>query len=73
MAPGDVSVARACLYAPEDEGNFELALDLFEERGHTLTGLGVAPACARVKVTRRATPLRESLRRFFRREKQIDG
>jgi acyl-CoA synthetase (AMP-forming)/AMP-acid ligase II/acyl carrier protein len=71
MGPGDISVARACVYAPEDEGNFELALDLFEERGHTLTGLGAAPACARVKVTRRATPIRESLRRFFCREKQI--
>jgi hypothetical protein len=73
MAPGDVSIVRIAVSAPENEGNFELALDLFEERGHSLTRLGAAPACARVKITRRATPLRESLRSYFRGRKQIAG
>ena len=71
IAPGEVSVVKSHVFAPEDEGNFELALDLFEERGHSLTGLGAASACARVKVTRRATPIRDSLRPYFRRRKQI--
>jgi len=64
-APGNVSTLKTTVSAPENQGNFELALDLFEERGHSLTVLGPAPACARVKVTRRATPIRESLRSLF--------
>ena len=64
-APGDVSTVKTTLSAPENQGNFELALELFEERGHSLTVLSAAPACARVKVTRRATPIRESLRSLF--------
>ena len=52
------------------KGNFELALDLFEERGHSLTGLGAAPARAKVKVTHRATRMHDLLRSCFRPEKQ---
>ena len=65
LAPGDVTVVKIFPSVPEDQGNFELALDLFEERGHSLTALGAAPSCASVKVTRRATPIRESLRSVF--------
>jgi thioesterase domain-containing protein len=71
IAPGETSVVKFDLLAPENEGDFELALDLFEERGHALTGLGEASPCARVKVTHRATPMRESLRSFFRRGKHV--
>jgi acyl-CoA synthetase (AMP-forming)/AMP-acid ligase II/acyl carrier protein len=70
IAPGSVSTVKINVSLPENEGTFELALDLFEERGHSLTGLGAAPACAMVKVTRRATPIRESLRPYFVRPKQ---
>ena len=38
---------------------------------HSLTGLGVAPARAKVKVTHRATPVRESLRSLCLRGKTI--
>jgi hypothetical protein len=34
IAPGAVSVINACVHVPEEKGNFELALDLFE-RGRT--------------------------------------
>ena len=70
IAPGAVSVISACVHVPEDKGNFELALDLFEERGHSLTGLGVGPARAKVKVTHRATRMHDFLRSWFRPEKQ---
>jgi acyl-CoA synthetase (AMP-forming)/AMP-acid ligase II/acyl carrier protein len=70
IAPGSVSTVRINVAAPENEGTFELVLDLFEERGHSLTGLGAAPACGTVKVTRRATSIRESLRPYFVRPKQ---
>jgi len=70
IAPGDVSVVDACVHVPEDKGNFELALDIFEERGHSLTGLGVGPARAKVKVTHRATRMHDFLRSCFRPEKQ---
>ena len=30
IAPGAVSVVNACVHVPEEKGNFELALDLFE-------------------------------------------
>ena len=70
IAPGAVSVMSACVHAPEDNGNFELALDLFEERAHSLTGLGVGPARSKVKVTHRATRMHDFLRSCFRREKQ---
>jgi hypothetical protein len=68
--PGDVSVIDACVHVPEDKGNFELALDLFEERAHSLTGLGVGPARAKVKVTHRATRMPDFLRSCFRPEKE---
>ncbi|MGA8445574.1 MAG: AMP-binding protein [Roseiarcus sp.] len=70
IAPGAVSAISACVHAPEDKGNFELALDVFEERGHSLTGLGVGPARVKVKVTRRATRMHDFLRSCFRPEKQ---
>jgi len=70
-APGNVSTVEITVPAPLNEGNFELTLDLFEERGHWLTGLGAAPACATVKVTRRATPVAESLRPYFLWRRQI--
>jgi hypothetical protein len=70
IAPGDVSVVDACVHVPEDKGNFELALDLFEERGRSLTGLGVGPARAKVKVTHRATRMHDVFRSWFRPEKQ---
>jgi len=70
IGPGDVSIVKIIISAPENEGNFDLALDLFEERGYSLTELNAALSCARVKVTRRATPIRESLRPYFRRRKQ---
>jgi hypothetical protein len=70
IAPGGASTVKVTVSAPEKEGDFELALDLFEERGHSVTGLGAAPFWARVKVTRRATPIRESLRPYFVRPKQ---
>ncbi|MGC9956961.1 AMP-binding protein [Roseiarcus sp.] len=70
IAPGAVSVISACVHVPEDKGNYELALDLFEERGRSLTGLGVGPARAKVKVTHRATRMHDFLRSCFRPEKQ---
>jgi hypothetical protein len=70
IAPGDVSVISAFVHAPEDRGNFELALDLFEEGAHSLTQLGLAPARAKVKVTQRATSMHEFLRSYFRPEKK---
>jgi hypothetical protein len=69
LAPGDVSVVEMPVIVPEKDGTFELALDLFEQRGHALTALGAAPSCATIKVTHRATPMRESLRPYFRRGK----
>jgi hypothetical protein len=63
--PGDSCILKTIVSAPESEGNFELALNLFEERGHSLTGLGAATVCARIKITRRATPIGESLRPYF--------
>ena len=71
MAAGDVSVVEVSFPVPDDEGIFELALDLFEERGQSLTGLGAASVCARVKVTRHATPIREFFRSNFRRGQQV--
>jgi hypothetical protein len=66
LAPGDATVVEIFPSAPDNEGIFELALDLFEERGHSLTALGAAPSPRiRLKVTRRATPIRESLRTLF--------
>ena len=70
IAPGAVSVISVCVHVPEDKGNFELALDLFEVGAHSLTGLGVAPARAKVKVTHRATRMHDLLRSCFRPEKQ---
>jgi hypothetical protein len=70
IAPGAVSVISACVHVPEDKGDYELALDLFEERGRSLTGLGVGPARAKVKVTHRATRMHDFLRSCFRPEKQ---
>ena len=70
IAPGAVSVISACVHVPEDKGDFELALDLFEERGRSLTGLGVGPARAKVKVTHRATRIHDFFRSWFRPEKQ---
>jgi acyl-CoA synthetase (AMP-forming)/AMP-acid ligase II len=58
IAPGAVSVEEVMVPAPENDGKFELALDLFEERGHSLTGLGAAPTGARVKVRRISTRIR---------------
>lgn len=70
IAPGGVWGKEVLVLAPQYEGDFDLALDLFEERGHSVTGLGAARFCATVKVTHRATPIRESLRPFFRRRKR---
>jgi hypothetical protein len=70
VPPGAVSVIRACVHVPEDKGNFELALDLFEAGAHSLTGLGVAPARAKIKVTHRATRIHDFLRSCFPPEKQ---
>jgi hypothetical protein len=70
-APGNVSTVEITVSAPLNKGNFELTLDLFEERGHWLTELGAAPGCATVKVTRRATPVAESLRPYFLWRRQI--
>jgi hypothetical protein len=65
LAPGEVTAVKIFASAPEHEGEFELAFDLFEERGYSLTAVGAACSCARVKVTRRATPIREFLRSLF--------
>jgi acyl-CoA synthetase (AMP-forming)/AMP-acid ligase II/acyl carrier protein len=65
LAPGHATVVKILASAPEEEGDFELVLDLFEERGHSLTALGVASSPGKVKVTRRATTIRESLRSLF--------
>ena len=70
IAPGAVSVVSASVQAPEEKGNYELALDLFEVGAHSLTGLGVGPARAKVKVTHRATRIHDFLRSCFRPEKQ---
>ncbi len=70
IAPGDVSVVNVWLHAPEAAGNFELGLDLFQEWAHALTGLGVGPVPAKIKVTRRATRMHDFLRSCFRPEKE---
>jgi acyl-CoA synthetase (AMP-forming)/AMP-acid ligase II len=70
IAPGDVSVVNVWLHAPEVVGNFELGLDLFQEWAHALTGLGVGPVPAKIKVTRRATRMHDFLRSCFRPEKE---
>jgi hypothetical protein len=71
LGPGDVSIVKIFPSAPENEGNFELVLDLFEERGCSLTELNATRFCATVKVTHRAMPIRESLRSYFPRRKPI--
>jgi hypothetical protein len=73
IAPGDVSIISAWVQVPQDNGDFELAFDLFEERAHSLTGLGVGPARAKVKVTQRATRIHDFFRSCFRREKSRRG
>ena len=65
IAPGGVWAGEMLVVAPPSEGRFDLVLDLFEQRGHSLTGLGAAPSGARVKVTRTATRLRDFLSRPF--------
>jgi acyl carrier protein len=72
-APGDASTVKIAVSAPDTVGNFELVLDLFEERGHSLVALGAAPACARIKITRNATPIRQFLRPYFHWRKGIVG
>jgi len=71
LGPGEVAVVRFFPSTPEDEGDFKLALDLFEEHGHSLTALGAASSPASLKVTRRATPIRESLRPYFHWRREI--
>jgi acyl-CoA synthetase (AMP-forming)/AMP-acid ligase II/thioesterase domain-containing protein/acyl carrier protein len=65
IAPQGVWVKEILVLAPQNEGKFDLALDLFEERGDSLTGLGAAPSAARVKVARISTRIQKILGRRF--------
>ena len=70
IAPGGVSFVSVCFHVPEENGNFELAVNLFEVGPHSFTELGFAPARAKVKVTHRATRIHDLLRACFRPDKR---
>jgi hypothetical protein len=62
--------------APDDERDFELALDLFEERGYSLTALSAAPSRTSVKLAARATANSRILRFPFpprKRDRRLDA